>query len=443
MTTTLRSLLNLLVAASFFHTPFAFSFQTNLDSLYHAAVAQQRAERYTEAKRTARLLLNLRPSHHDARNLYARVLAWEGNFGQAVVQYDSVLIVDKGNRDARYGKGLVLAWMEQYREAQSIFDQLHADDPSNTDYLLQLGNVALWSNQPDHAYAYYLQAYRLDSSSVDIVRGLARSSARVHNSQKAMDWYRKLQMLSPGDSEARREIHKLSYASQHEIQVHWQREIIDQATASHNTTALLEYYYTIRQSWKPYLHFGSVSKFGKRESRFGGGLYSTVRTGTGLFFQMLLSPEASVIPSFDATLEVNQELSRGIEGLVAYRYLGFEDATVHVLSPGLTMYPSDRWWFTPRVYFSRSSLSKSTAGLLTAFYLPSDRVTLRFGVTAGDESFRATTLREILSVRSRGFFLGAKTLLHKNLALEGFYQYTARQLDVHFHQFTTVVSLLF
>lgn len=443
MTTSSRTLLILLIAIFLFCIPSAFSLQTNPDSLYHAAVVQQRAEQYAEAKRTARVLLNLQPNHYDARNLYARILAWEGNFDQAVVQYDSVLIVDKGNRDARYGKGLVLAWMGQYQEAQTIFDQLHADDPSNTDYLLQLGNVALWSNQPDHAYAYYVQAYRLDSSSVDIVRGLARSSARVQNSQEAVDWYRKLQMLSPGDPEARQEIHRLSYSSKHEIQVHWQREIIDQATTTQNTIALLEYYYTVGESWKPYLHFGSVSKFGKRENRFGGGFYSTVRRGTGLFFQMLLSPEASVIPSFDVTLEVNQQLSRGMEGLAAYRYLGFGAAAVHVVSPGFTMYLSDRWWFTPRLYISRSSLSKSTAGLLTAFYLPNNRVTLRLGVTTGDESFRATTLSEIVSVRSRGFFLGVKTRLHKNLALEGLYQYTARQQDVHFHQFTAVVSLLF
>lgn len=429
-----------------FFIPSAYSFQTDqteVDSLYRTTVAQQRAGRYDEARRSARFLLNHQPNHHDARNLYARLLAWDGDFEQALVQYDSVLIADKANRDARYGKGLVLGWMERYAEARTIFEQLHSEDPSNPDYLLQLGNVALWLNRPELAYAHYERAYRFDSSSVDIVRGMARSSTRMGNYQVAVGWYRKVQRLSPGDPEARQEINRLSYAARHEVQLQWQREIIDQAGTIRNTVASVEYYYATGESWKPYLHFGSVSKFGTRESRFGVGLYGTVQMGTGLFLQALLSPGATVIPSFDATFEVDQRLGSGFEGLIAYRYLGFGSATVHVISPGLTVYPSDRLWFTPRVYFSRSSLSHSTSGLVTAFYLPSDRVTLRFGVTAGDESFRATTLSEILSVRSRGFFLGAKTRLHKNLALEGLYQYTARQQDVRFHQLAAVVSVLF
>jgi YaiO family outer membrane protein len=440
---------NVLALSILFATAFVFpvstahAFQTNLDSLYRVAVLQQRAERNAEAKQTLRLLLTVHPLHHDARNLYARILAWEGDFSDALVQYDSVLMHDTRNWEARFGKGMVLAWIGRYDEAQEIFEQLHAENNADADVLFQLGNVAFWSKKPELGYRWYEQAYRIDSTSVDIVRGLARTSLRVGRSPEALEWYRKLQLLSPGDPEARQAIFQLTYAARHDVQVQWQREFIDQHEPRQHTATSFEYYYAIDEYWKPYLHLGSVSKFGKKEYRAGGGLYGTLQMGTGIFAQLLLSPGASVVPSLDATLEIDQRVSRGVEGLVAYRYLGFDSVTVHVLSPGFTLYPSDRFWFTPRVYFSRSTLSSSTSGIVTGYYVPSSSVLLRFGVTAGDEAFRATTLSEIVTIRSHGMFFGAKARVHKNLALEAVYQYTARRENVRFHQLTAVASFLF
>jgi YaiO family outer membrane protein len=438
-----RALSFLFAVALFIAIPPVCAFQTDVDSLYRVAVSQQRAERYAEAMQTLRVLLGLYPRHHDARNLYARILAWERDFSNALVQYDSVLMNDAGNREARHGKGLVLAWLERYAEARTIFEQLHAEDTSDADVLLQLGNIAFWSNQPGLAYSRYEQAYHIDSISVDIVRCLARTALQLGRTQEALEWYRKLQMLTPGDSEARQLISRLTYAARHDVQVQWQREFIDQDEPMQHTLTSFEYYYAIHEHWKPYLHIGSVSKFGERDYRIGGGLYGTIQKGTGVFAQMLFALGASVVPRFDATLEINQQLSRGVEGLVAYRYLDFRTVAVHILAPGLTLYPSDRFWFTPRVYFSQSSLSTSTSGILTTFYVPRSSVTLRFGVTAGDEAFRATTLREIVTIRSHGMFFGAKARLHKNLALEALYQYTARRENVRFHQLTAVASFLF
>lgn len=439
-----------LIAMLLFHLPpflllfqTALSFQSNLDSLFQIAVAHQRAGNYAQSKTAVRLLLDQRPDHHDARNLYARLLAWEGDFTQALVQYDSVLLLERTDREARYGKGLVFAWMKQYDKAQELFDALHAEDPSNPSYLLQQGNLFLWSQQPTLAYEKYEQAYRLDSSSVEIVRGLARSSARDRKYRRAVDWYRKVLSLSPGDPEARHEIVRFSYTARHELQLQWHREYIRYAASTQNTIGAMEYYYTIDESWKPYLHASVASKFGKSENRFGVGLYSAVKVGMGLFAQLLFSPGATVIPTFDGTFEIDQQIGTGIDALLTYRFLGFAAASVHVVSPGMTMYASDRIWLTPRLYFSTSSSTRSMSGVLTAFYTPSERATLRLGVTVGDESFRATTLREIVSTRSTGFFAGAKTRLHENLAFESFYQYTARQHDVRFHQLTAVISLLF
>jgi YaiO family outer membrane protein len=438
---TLRLLFLTAIAHLFIYNS-AFSFRQNLDSLYHTAVAQQRAERYREAMATLQLLLRQQPHHHDARNLLGRVLALQGEFQQALQQYDSVLAEDRTNVDARFGKGLVLAWMKQYPEATALIGDLHREDPSNKEYLLQLGNIALWSNHPDRAYGFYEQAYRLDFSSVDILRGLARSSLQMGDYQRALEWYREVLRYSQGDPEARSEILRLTYSARHEVQVHWVQQTIENAETTQNTTMTAEYYNSVNRYWKPYLHISRVVKFAETQVRYGVGVYGRPQTGTGLFAQLLVSPAATVLPRFDATVELDQLVSRGIEVVGSYRYLSFAGSAAHILSPAVTLYPFEWLWLTPRLYLSRSSSGSSTAGVLTVFVQPMETTVFRLGVTSGDESFRATVLSEILSVRSRGVLIGAKARLHRNVALEGLYQYTARQGNVQVHEVTVLASFL-
>ena len=420
------------------------SFQrTNIDSLYQASVRLQRDQHHAEARATLRQILKSQPLHHDARVLYARLFAWEGEFARALEQYDSVLRVDNGNRDARYGKAQVLGWSGKLSEGIQMAQSLHDEFPSDIEYALLLGDFKLWTDHPSEALTVYAKALALNKNLIEALRGLARSAVQMNRPEEAVRRYRSVLSALPNDPEARWEILRLSYVSTHEVQLQWWEESITNTSAQRNTVVSAEYYYALSPRWKPFLHVGQSTKFSVIGQQFGAGVYGSPGSGTGVFAQLLVSPHATIIPELDASVELNQQVSGGVEVIGQYRYLSFASAGAHVFSPGVTVYPFDWLWCTPRLYFATSSQSNSSSVTITFFAKPAALTLVRLGLSSGDESFRATTLSEIVSVRSRGILLGIKHRLNRTLAIDALYQYSERQSDTRAQQFNVAFSVLF
>ncbi len=414
------------------------------DSLFRVAIRQQREGNTHSAKMTLRRLLDLYPQYHDGRNLYARLLAWDEKYTDALAEYDSVLLLQNSNQDARFGKAQILAWTKRFDESLEILWSLTIEYPNSSVYISESAKVYLWSENPSQAYIQYEKAYALDSTSAEVVRGLARSSLVLKNHQESIHWYHRLLQLVPADAEARSEITRLSYRSNHELQWIWSRESFNNTGLPSHTVLGAEYYYEFKKGWKPYVHVSRLTKFFKTEIRFGLGAYGRLTFSSGMLLQLLLSPGATVAPRLDATAELNHLVSPGIEGIVAYRFLSFATSQVHIMSPAVTFYWSDFFWMTPRFYLaSRSGGNISTTFVSTLFYSPKVFTLLRLGVFRGYESFRATTLNEISSFRSSGVFLGAKTRLNRFFAIDGVYQFNSRQQYSDSHLFNLSISFLF
>lgn len=92
--------------------------------------------------------LETEPGDQEARFLYARVLAWDGQRDASLAQYDELLYASSNNADYLLGKALVLYWDGTPRDALPLLDQARALAPdyeaiwqSETRVLLAIGDA--------------------------------------------------------------------------------------------------------------------------------------------------------------------------------------------------------------------------------------------------------------------------------------------------------------
>ena len=429
---------------SFVSSPASAQSIENPDSLFLDAIRLQREGNVDIAKLKFRRLLNEFPQYHDARVQYGRLLAWDQRFDDADVQFDSVLFVQPSHLEARFAKAQALAWSGRYRQSANILLALLEESPRSVRVLDELSNVYLRGGAPRTALRYYEQAYLLAPTDKNIMRGLARTHRKLGNDALALYWYHKLLAASPGDPEARGEIWRLTYKSQHEIRLHGSYESFPGTETAEHIVAMAEYYFSLDEDWKPFVHFSRISKFGAHESRFGAGVYATLSPGLGMFFQALSSPDGTVAPDFDAALELNGGVFPSIELIGGYRFMRYDTLNVHVVMPGFTWYLEDDVWMTIRGYFGWvPQVPMSGAGTLTLVFRATPSTSVRMGGFTGNELFQATSVREISTLKSSGGLVGLKSRLNTFLAAEVLYQYTSRNLLGNSHLVTLTVSTLF
>ncbi|MBI4429306.1 MAG: YaiO family outer membrane beta-barrel protein [Ignavibacteriales bacterium] len=399
----------------------------NPDKVLSRAIEEHRAGNFSEAKSLCRTILDKYPHYIDARNIYARVLSFESHLQESLVQYDSALVYDETNEDARFGKAQVLAWMTKFPESLSILRPLAQGKPQNTVYLTELAKVQFWFNDFSAAYDNFVKAYSLDTTSVEVMRWAARAALTGERKDDAAVWYRRVLREIPHDPEAQFETTRIWYSSENEIQVQYTNESFGPPLDQHHGVLSLEYYHELSKNWKPYARLARVQKFRVTESQVGAGVYGLLSYGNGMFAQLLLSPSATVIPRFDISGELSEVLFSGVEAILGMRFLIFAKTQVLLFSPGALAYVSERAWISGKFYVARTSNGQSSlAFVASGVYRPTENFTIRLTGFGGDESFRATTIDEIVAFQSRGFLLGMKTRLTKNFGIDGFYQSTSR-----------------
>lgn len=428
------------VAPCFLHSQ-GFPPAENADSLFFSAQRFQRAGDLNSAKREVRYLLSRSPDYHDARVLYGRLCAWEGDYQLALVQFDSVLTARPDHQEAKLAKAQVLSWMRRYRQAVELLQSLVEDSPTSALYLYELGRVYWMGGAPRKGLEYYELAYLQDPMSQEIIRGLARVHRQLRSHELSLYWYRKLLAKVPNDPEALSEVFRQTYRADHEVVLQWSEEVFTKQGFDNHRVASLEYYLSLSEDWKPFLHLSRVVKFSQEDNRFGIGSYVTASYFVSLFTQLIVSPNADAVPRLEAHGELSYGFGAGIEGVLGYRFLSFDSTRVHVLSPGVSAYANQDLWLTPRVYIGLSDVKPaSTSWTLTLNYRHSPSTLLRIGGFTGTETFRATTLSEISGLKSNGGFISFKSRLFPMTAIETMYQYTSRNISSNSHQFTLAVS---
>lgn len=404
------------------------------DAQFLRAIALQREGRLEEAERLLRSLLNAFPDYHDARVQYALLLTWRGNHSNALAQFDSVLAADPLNIEARFGKARTLEGMGRYRQSADILLALLESQPNSARILFALGRVFASGGAPRRALQYFEQAYLRLPSDPEIMRALGRVHRTLGNRDLSVYWYQKVLSAVPGDPEARAELQRQAFHSTHEIHLRGGYESFTTGGIPGHTLLQAEYYVTIHEDWKPFLHVSRVEKFSSKDLRAGAGVYGTPARGMGMFVQALVSPDAAIAPDIDATLEVSAGIANGVEASAGYRYLRFDTLNVHIAVPGIILYLSDEAWLGLRGFVGFIPSFPASHSLTADLWLRmGEGTTLRIGGFTGYEILTGTSFSEIAGVRSSGGHLSVKTRVSGAVALEGEYTYTSRSLPSSSH----------
>lgn len=414
------------------------------DSLFLRALRLQRAGEMTEAKQLYVWVLRGYPRYHDARVQFAAILSSEGRYQEALAHLDSVLFFDPSHVEARSAKARTFAWSGKYRQSMDILQALVEEYPQSVRFVMEVGDVYRLGGATRRALEFYERAFLLNPNDREIVRSLARTHRALGNRDLALYWYKKLLAALPGDDEARTEVLHLTYQSDHELQWTVHYESFTKEGINAHTLIQGEYLHAIDEDWKLVLHGSRVSKFGVTEVRGGAGVYARIAPSVGLFGQGLYSPDATVVPEFDMTFDLNAGIFRGGEALAGYRLLLFDSLRVHIAMPGFTWYLQDDVWLTVRGYFGfLPGQPTSGTGLFALTFRPTPLTTIRLTAFSGSESLRGTTAGEIGNLRSAGGSFGIRSRLAQHIAIDLQYLYSSRNTPSSSHLMTAIVSFLF
>jgi predicted O-linked N-acetylglucosamine transferase (SPINDLY family) len=134
---------------------------SELRSLFHAALAHQRAGQPDEAARHYRRVLALRPDLIDAHLNLGAVLKDQGKLDEAAAQYRRALAVDPDFAEAHYNLGLVLKAQGQAAEAASCYRRALDLRPDDAAAHSNLGVLLTDQGLPDEAETHCRRAVEL------------------------------------------------------------------------------------------------------------------------------------------------------------------------------------------------------------------------------------------------------------------------------------------
>lgn len=118
-------------------------------------------EQYPRAIALYREVLEEFPSNAMARLWLARVLAWQGDNAQSLVEYDQLLALDPPMDGLDVERAEVLSWAGRYDEAQAAFDQILAERPDDRRAIVGKARAYGWSGRRAEAARSYERALRL------------------------------------------------------------------------------------------------------------------------------------------------------------------------------------------------------------------------------------------------------------------------------------------
>ncbi len=96
-------------------------------------------------------VVQLSPTHRDARFGLAQVLAWDGRYDTAKTVYESLLVRDRGDTDAQKGLARVVAWSGNLDESERRWQAIIQNDPTDGEAHVGLAQVRRWQGRMEAA----------------------------------------------------------------------------------------------------------------------------------------------------------------------------------------------------------------------------------------------------------------------------------------------------
>ncbi len=173
----------------------------DFDAALQAAQVMSWAKNYEESKRFYRRALDIQPNNAAAWTEYAEMLSYAHDPG-AREAFGRALQFNPESQRAMVGLANLLAWNGEYANAIPLYRGILVRDPSNLMAMIGLGDALTFSDQTALALPVYQKALALSPTSVQARLGLGRALALAHRPDEAIPMLEALLKEQPTNTEA-------------------------------------------------------------------------------------------------------------------------------------------------------------------------------------------------------------------------------------------------
>lgn len=117
--------------------------------------------------------LQLAPSDMEAHGWRGRLLAWQGKWAAAEIEYRLVLDHFSNDTEVLCGLADVLLWQNKTKEALSVIDRARSLEPAQPEILLRRARILQALGESSEARSQYREILHLDPANRDAMSGLA------------------------------------------------------------------------------------------------------------------------------------------------------------------------------------------------------------------------------------------------------------------------------
>jgi len=374
-----------------------------------AAIEIAQSGDYAQALAAFRQIVTANPQDHHARLWIAQLHMWMGHPELAEPVYRSVVMQNYGN-SARIGLADALTTLGRAEEALNVLDVAEQEAPED----------------------------------VNVLAALGRAHRAAGNTTLSMGYLQRAVMIAP-TSENRLALEQTRAIYDHRIASTSLFENFNQEDVSATRNSDFSANIRISDALRLVGRGQYQRKFGVTDQRGGGGIEWRQSAKTTWAAHALVGPGNDVLPRTDATVALGH-MSGAAEWTLGYRFIGFADADVSVLSPAVNWWPTGTFSIGLNYHAAVTSLNDGSASEivhsagLRGSYMVYPRVWVTAGYAHGIESLDTLTRDRLVDhLRANTASGGMQFDLPTMTSFVTQYEHQWRENDVKMGRFTIAV----
>src|SRR2546423_4865005 len=324
-------------------------------------------------------------------------LAQEGRNDEALKALQKIVSADPNDHLTRLWIAKVHYQMGRPDLAEAVYRSIVLEDPRNVDALVGAGLSAMQQDQVDAAIDLLMRAEALTPQNPSVLTALGEAYELAGRDVRSLGYYQRVETLSPTE----RNLIALEGAkkqTQNRIESQTYDEQYNGRTAATRGEDLAANF-RLNDTWRVFGRGQFETKFGSRESRYGGGGEWRWDPSTTVTGQALVNTGNKVMPQHDYLGRVDYAYHRATWTATG-RYFDFFGANVTMLSPGLVYDWNPQWTFAVRYAYTSSSTTTSSGVQGQTFdargaHEIKPRLWIRAGYVRGVDNFDLFTVDQI------------------------------------------------
>lgn len=316
-----------------------------------------------------------------------------------------------GDLEARGWRGRILAWQGHWAQAKVEYRYVLEQAPGDTDVLAGLADVLLWQGRAEEALATIDRGRAVSPTQPDLLLRRARILRAMGNHALARQQYRTILSIDPQNYEARQELAGLSEETRHELRVGVDVDTFNYTDSAPAQSVMLTSRWTPR--WSTAFESSFYQRFGQDAGKLtaSGSVRLTRRTwltaGGAVGHDNGIIPKREAVFEFGHGFPIDARWIRGAEVTCQQHWLWYDAAHVLAIGSTQTYYLPRDWMWSLTLTGARSGFKGTgvdwvpSGSTRLAFPLPLwFRGHLMFGV--GAENFAQVDQTGRFSARTYG-----------------------------------------